>query len=168
MPADLTDREHWETAIVRSAGRFFMLAVLAEQPRHGYDIAKRITELCGGCCAPSDAMIYPGIRDLTEAGLVACETESTGGRERKVCSLTPKGEEALRVASLAWSAHLPALQRVVELASGGDVAGFQAAAFQDGALCCAPEPPVTSAVTPAAIPAVITAAEIDAPAQSSR
>lgn len=138
MPADLTDREHWETAIVRSAGRFFMLAVLAEQPRHGYDIARRITELCGGCCVPSDAMIYPAIRDLSEAGLVVSATETTGGRERKVCSLTPKGEEALRVASEAWSAHLPALQRVVELAAGGDAGAFEATAFQGGALCCAP------------------------------
>lgn len=138
MPADLTDREHWETAIVRSAGRFFMLAVLAEQPRHGYDIARRITEICDGCCAPSDAMIYPAIRDLTEAGLVACETEATGGRERKVCSLTPRGEEALRVAAQAWAAHLPALQRVVELAAGGDMAGFAG-----GALRCDPATQLT-------------------------
>lgn len=135
MPADLTDREHWETAIVRSAGRFFMLAALAEQPRHGYDIAKRITELCGGCCEPSDAMIYPAIRDLTADGLVHCQTESTGGRQRKVCALTPRGEEALNVAAQAWADYLPALQRVVELAAGGDLA-----AFADGALCCDPAP----------------------------
>ena len=145
MPADLTDREHWETAIVRSAGRFFMLAVLAEQPRHGYDIAKRITELCGGCCAPSDAMIYPAIRDLTEAGLLHCETQSTGGRQRNVCALTPQGEQALSVAAQAWGAHLPALQRVVELASGGDVA-----AFAGGALCCTPTQPL---IAPQEIPA---------------
>ncbi len=116
--ADLTDRDYWDTAILRSAGRFLMLAALAERPRHGYDIARHIAQACGDCCDPSPAMIYPGIRDLTEAGLVACKVDDSGPRTRKVCSLTPRGAEALRVGAEAWADYIPALRRVVEAVEG--------------------------------------------------
>ena len=113
MAANLHDPAYWDTAILRGTGRLFMLAALADRPRHGYDIARHITEMLGGCCSPSDAMIYPGIRDLVQAGLVVCRTETAGGRTRNVCSLTDEGEEALRTAARVWARYLPALQTVV-------------------------------------------------------
>ncbi|MEE9278461.1 MAG: PadR family transcriptional regulator, partial [Dehalococcoidia bacterium] len=113
MAADLTTPEYWETSIIRGAGRLFMLAAIADQPRHGYGIARRIREFCDGCCDPSDAMIYPAIRDLEAAELIACHVDAEGARKRNVCELTEKGREALRVAAAAWARHLPAIGRVV-------------------------------------------------------
>ena len=111
--ADLTDPVYWETAILRADGRFLMLAVLAEAPSHGYDVARTIAEWCGGCCSPSDAMIYPAIRDLEAAGLIACSVDANGPRPRNVCTLTDRGRAALAVAAAAWSRHLPVIERVV-------------------------------------------------------
>lgn len=116
MAADLTSSDYWEASIIRSAGRLFMLAALADQPRHGYGIARKITEFCDGCCNPSDAMIYPALRDLREAGLIVCEEDTSGAHKRNVCQLTDKGREALRAAAGAWARHLPALGRVVAAA----------------------------------------------------
>jgi DNA-binding PadR family transcriptional regulator len=116
MAADLRNREYWETSVLRSSGRLFMLAALSEQPRHGYDIARRISGFCGDWCSPSDAMIYPAIRDLESAGLIECHEESDGGRRRRVCELTDGGREALAVAADVWSQYLPALGRVVAAA----------------------------------------------------
>ena len=116
MPADLADPNYWETAVLRSSGRFLMLAALAEQPRHGYEMARYISDLFGGCCTPSDAMIYPGIRDLLQAGLIACRTDTSGPRPRKTCSLTDEGRRIYHLAAQVLGAHLPALQRLVDAA----------------------------------------------------
>ena len=51
-------------------------------------------------------------------------------RERNVCTLTAKGQAALRTAAQAWTRHLPAIRRVVESAGTGVGSGEAAG------LCC--------------------------------
>jgi DNA-binding PadR family transcriptional regulator len=106
--------DYWNGLISKGASRFLLLAALAERPRHGYELAQAIAAGCGDCCSPTDAMIYPAIRELSEAGLIACRDEVEGGRRRRVCTLTPAGREAFRVASESWSLALPALRRAVK------------------------------------------------------
>ena len=123
MTADLTASEHWETAINRAASRMFVLAAMAGGPGHGYELAKRVRSICDGACAPSAGVIYPTIRDLESEGLIACEWKVVRGRERNVCTLTDKGEIALRIAAQAWARRLPAIQRVVRSAGVETVVG---------------------------------------------
>jgi PadR family transcriptional regulator PadR len=117
----MNDPKYWNDLIARSASRFFFLAGLARKPMHGYELAKTIASDCNNCCTPSDAMIYPAIRDMTRAGLIDCEEEVHEGRTRKVCRLTEAGWEAYRAAALAWAEALPALERAV--AAGLEPAG---------------------------------------------
>lgn len=111
---DLTDQAYWCTLASRGLGRFLVLAALHERPRHGYEIARVVTEGCSGCCEPSDAMIYPTIRELTLGGYVVCRTEAVGQRQRKVCELTDRGRRAYRAAAEVWHAVLPALCNAIE------------------------------------------------------
>ena len=111
---DLTDKAYWRLLASRGTGRFLVLAALHERPRHGYELARAVTTACDGCCEPSDAMIYPTIRELTEGGYIVCRAESHGGRQRKVCELTDRGRQAYRAAAEVWSAVVPALQDAVE------------------------------------------------------
>ncbi len=111
---DLTNKDYWRMLASRGAGRFFVLAALAERPRHGYELAKAIACACDGCCEPSDAMIYPTIRELVEGGYIVCRVESQGQRQRKVCELTDRGRAAFRASAEVWSAVLPGLQAAVE------------------------------------------------------
>lgn len=111
---DLADRQYWRALAGRGVGRFLVLAALHEQPRHGYELARVVTQGCDGCCEPSDAMIYPTIRDLTEGGYIVCRTESNGQRRRNVCELTDRGRAAYRAAAEVWSAVLPALHDAVD------------------------------------------------------
>jgi DNA-binding PadR family transcriptional regulator len=111
---DLTDKDYWRLLASRGTGRFLVLAALAEQPRHGYELARAVTAACDGCCEPSDAMIYPTIRELTAGGYIVCKTESQGARQRKVCELTERGRQAYRAAAEVWSAVLPGLQEAVD------------------------------------------------------
>lgn len=68
----------------------------------------------GACCSPSDAAIYPALRELSEGGYLVCETRLQGRRERKVCTLTDRGREALAAAAESWSRVLPYIQTVVD------------------------------------------------------
>ena len=111
---DLTDRDYWRLLASRGTGRFLVLAALYERPRHGYGLARAVTAACDGCCEPSDAMIYPTIRELTAGGYIVCRTESQGARQRKVCELTGRGRQAYRAAAEVWSAVVPALRDAVE------------------------------------------------------
>ena len=111
---DLTDKSYWRMLASRGAGRFLVLASLHEQPRHGYELARAVTQACDGCCEPTDAMIYPTIRDLTAGGYIVCRVETQGGRQRNVCELTDRGREAYQSAAEVWRSVLPALQEAVE------------------------------------------------------
>ena len=113
---------YWEMLINRSISRFFLLAALHQKAMHGYELAKAIAGACRGCCEPSDAMIYPALRDLLEGGYVECVVEAQGARQRKVCCLSEKGEEAYRAAAGAWQSILPALQQAVTAALGSSEA----------------------------------------------
>jgi DNA-binding PadR family transcriptional regulator len=121
---DLTDKDYWRMLIARGTGRFLVLAALHERPRHGYDLARAITTACDGCCEPTDAMIYPTIRELTQGGYIECRVESQGQRQRKVCELTDRGRAAYRAAAEVWDAVLPGLREAVE---AGLAAGEQGA-----------------------------------------
>ena len=111
---DLTDRGYWRVLASRGVGRFLVLAALHERPRHGYELARAVTQACDGCCEPTDAMIYPTIRDLTQGGYIVCRTEAQGQRERKVCELTDRGRQAYRAAAEVWQSMLPGLRQGVE------------------------------------------------------
>ena len=111
---DLTDKAYWRMLASRGSGRFLVLAALYERPRHGYELARAVAVACDGCCEPSDAMIYPTIKELTEGGYVVCRTELQGQRQRNVCELTDRGRAAYRAAAEVWSAVVPALREAVE------------------------------------------------------
>ena len=113
---DLTEKSYWQTLASRGTGRFLVLAALNERPRHGYELARAVTEACDGCCEPTDAMIYPTIRELTDGGYIVCRTEAQGRRQRKVCELTDRGRAAFRAAAEVWSSVLPALQDGIDAA----------------------------------------------------
>ena len=114
MSADLTDGAHWELNVRRSISRLFLLSTLAERPMHGYEWSRAVARASGECCAPSDAALYPAIRELEAGGYIACEVETHGGRRRNVCSLTTRGEAALTAGAAAWGAVLPYLETIVK------------------------------------------------------
>jgi DNA-binding PadR family transcriptional regulator len=67
--------------------RAAILALLAEDPRHGYQIIQDITERSGGQWKPSPGSVYPALSALQDEGLV--DDEKIDGR--RVFSLTASG-----------------------------------------------------------------------------
>jgi PadR family transcriptional regulator len=110
----LEDAEHWDLTVRRGVSKLFLLSALAERPMHGYELANEIAIRSGECCAPSDAAIYPTLRELSEGGYITCEAASTGKRRRNVCTLTDSGREVLATAAASWGRVLPHLQKVID------------------------------------------------------
>jgi DNA-binding PadR family transcriptional regulator len=71
--------------------RLFLLLLLAEHPRHGYELIRHMEDRFLGLYTPSAGTIYPRLAALEEEGLVEHE-ESEG---RKVYRLTEAGRAEL-------------------------------------------------------------------------
>lgn len=84
----------------RRGGRFFahgglrliMLAMLAEQPRHGYEIIKAIEDRMGGAYVPSAGVVYPTLTLLEETGQIEV-VQSEGAK--KLYAITAAGRDTL-------------------------------------------------------------------------
>ena len=72
--------------------RLVLLALVAEAPRHGYELIKAIEELSGGNYAPSPGVVYPTLNLLTDEGLIA---EQAGEGARKSFAVTEAGRQEL-------------------------------------------------------------------------
>lgn len=68
--------------------RLVLLKLIADQPRHGYELIRAIEELTGGSYVPSPGMVYPTLTMLDEMGHIA-EVKSEGAR--KAFAVTAEG-----------------------------------------------------------------------------
>ena len=105
-------------------GRFFahgdlrlvILHLIAERPRHGYEIIKAIEERVGGAYSPSPGVIYPTLTLLEELGLV---TVSAGDGAKKLHEITPEGRAYLEANRTAVDGLLAYMQQAAETHAGG-------------------------------------------------
>ena len=72
--------------------RLVLLKLIADEPRHGYDLIRAIEELTGGEYAPSPGVVYPTLTLLQDMGLIE---EAAGEGARKPFQVTGEGREHL-------------------------------------------------------------------------
>jgi DNA-binding PadR family transcriptional regulator len=68
--------------------RLVLLRLIADEPRHGYDLIRAIEERTGGQYAPSPGVVYPTLTMLTDMGLI--EEQAAEG-SRKAFAVTAEG-----------------------------------------------------------------------------
>ena len=71
--------------------RLVVLGLIAEEPRHGYDIIKALEAKFQGAYSPSPGAIYPMLQMLEEADLVVSEAD---GNKRRY-AITEQGKAYL-------------------------------------------------------------------------
>jgi DNA-binding PadR family transcriptional regulator len=71
--------------------RMLALALIAEQPRHGYEIIKVLEEKTEGWYAPSPGIVYPTLTYLEEAGYVTAQADGA----KKLYTITAEGRAHL-------------------------------------------------------------------------
>jgi DNA-binding PadR family transcriptional regulator len=72
--------------------RLVLLKLIADQPRHGYDLIRAIEEMTGGFYVPSPGVVYPTLTLLHEMGHIE-EAPSEGAR--KAFTITAAGTDHL-------------------------------------------------------------------------
>ncbi|UGQ45365.1 PadR family transcriptional regulator [Massilia endophytica] len=73
------------------AMRYVVLQLIAEKPRHGYEIIKELEQRAGSGYAPSPGAIYPLMAMLYDMGHVSISHEGN----KKLHSITPEGQAFL-------------------------------------------------------------------------
>jgi len=72
--------------------RLMLLALIGENPSHGYELIKAIEEMTGGAYAPSPGAVYPTLQLLEDEGSIE-EAEAEGAK--KPFAATAQGREEL-------------------------------------------------------------------------
>lgn len=96
--------------------RLLVLALIAEKPRHGYEIIKEIETRMAGAYAPSPGVVYPLLTLLEEMGLARLDAEE-GGKKRYAA--TAEGEADLAANKQAVDAVFARLKGAREAYAGG-------------------------------------------------
>ncbi|MBN8807314.1 MAG: PadR family transcriptional regulator [Sphingomonas sp.] len=72
--------------------RLVLLKLIADEPRHGYDLIREIERLTGGAYAPSPGVVYPTLTLLDEMDLIA---QSASEGAKKAFAVTSAGTAEL-------------------------------------------------------------------------
>src|SRR6476660_7688778 len=72
--------------------RLVLLKLIADEPRHGYDLIRAVEELTGGEYAPSPGVVYPTLTLLQDMGLIE---EAPGEGPRKSFQINDAGRAHL-------------------------------------------------------------------------
>lgn len=97
----------------KGSAELLVLAVLEDQPRHGYDISKLIQIRSGGALRFHATSLYPLLYRLEERGLIEGRwEEKPEHRRRRYYSLKPEGRKVLHSQRKSWREFVAAMNRV--------------------------------------------------------
>ena len=107
------------SAVKRGSSEIAVLAILADEKLHGYEISRRIAEQSEGALHFSLASLYPLLYSLEKRGLVKGLWETApSGRRRRCYSLTSAGKKQLQPLRKEWAQFFLALNRVARVSHG--------------------------------------------------
>jgi transcriptional regulator len=97
----------------RGSTELLILALLEEQDRHGYDIARLIDERSRGAISFHTASLYPTLYRMESKDLIEGRwVEKAGQRRRRYYRLTAAGKKVLASQRGVWDGFFEALNRV--------------------------------------------------------
>ena len=92
---------------------FLLLAIVADEPAHGYRIIEELKRRSGGAFDLPEGTVYPALHRLEQSGLLASSWATETGRRRRVYRLTARGGRALAGERRAWRGFTRAVEAVV-------------------------------------------------------
>ena len=91
-----------QTQLLRGVLDMCLLALLAKEPAHGYEVVRRLN--AAGLPAVGYGTVYPLLTRMRRLGLVADAVEdSPAGPPRKVSAPTPQGRRTLAAWTRQWT-----------------------------------------------------------------
>ncbi len=104
----------WTAELKKGSVQLCLLALLAGQPKYGFQMIKELRELSHEFFDLKEGTLYPALRRLEERGFVKSEwIEREAGVPRKYYTLTARGRRALEEARAVWSEMAHSVDRVL-------------------------------------------------------
>ena len=91
-----------------------ILHVLAEKPRHGYQIAQIIKVKSSGVLDFKEGTLYPALHNLEQQKYIDGFSETEKGRVRRYYRLNTKGRAVLTQELTEWQNYAAAVNRVLK------------------------------------------------------
>ena len=99
---------------IRGRLELLILAVLRDDPGHGYDVGQRLRERSDGAFEIQEGSLYPALHRLERAKLVSSRWRpGDGGPRRRVYTLTARGERELDGQKHEWWVLVQAMRAVI-------------------------------------------------------
>ena len=89
-----------------------LLAVLVDDPGHGYALSQRLAARSGGELAVPEGSLYPALQRLERRGLVTSAWATVDSRRRRVYRLSAAGRRQAGAAASDWKVFSAALDGV--------------------------------------------------------
>lgn len=97
-----------------------ILSLLAQEPLHGYLIARRIEERSGGVLGIEEGSLYPAMQRLRKRRAVTAEwATQESGREVRIYTITREGRAELAQAAARWRTVAAAVDQIIRSVRGG-------------------------------------------------
>jgi transcriptional regulator len=94
----------------KGSAELLILALLEQQPRHGYELGKLIESRSRGVLRLHVASLYPLLYRLEQRGWIDGRwVEKAGQRRRRYYRLTPAGRKVLAAQRRTWQAFIEAV-----------------------------------------------------------
>jgi transcriptional regulator len=104
-----TPDQEWK----KGSAELLILSLLADEPRHGYDIARLIELRSGGGLRFHVTTLYPLLARLEQRGWLAGRwVEKAEQRRRRYYSLTAKGRKVLQSQRESWKEFVAAINKI--------------------------------------------------------
>lgn len=104
--------------------KLLALHLIAEEPRHGYDLIRQVEELTGGHYAPSPGIVYPTLTLMAEMDLIDEKVDDDG---KKIYSITEAGSARLAEDETHIAEILARLEGVSKMDEASDGASIRRA-----------------------------------------
>jgi DNA-binding PadR family transcriptional regulator len=93
-----------------------LLALIRDQPAHGYAVIERLRERSNGEFDLAEGTIYPALHQLHDDGLLLASWSVIDGRSRRTYRLSARGKRALESRTASWQRFTAAVSSIVEAA----------------------------------------------------
>ncbi len=90
-----------------------LLAVVGEEPGHGYAIIERIKQRSDAALSLAEGSVYPALYRLERDGLLTSSVATAAGRPRRTYRLTAAGQEAMAERRREWRTFAGAISAVI-------------------------------------------------------
>jgi transcriptional regulator len=107
------------SGIVQGTLHMLVLKTLALEPMHGYGIGVRLEQISRGVFQVNAGSLFPALRRLERAGLIAGAWRVTeNSRRAKFYSLTARGRARLKRETQEWEVQTTAIARILKASLG--------------------------------------------------